>query len=209
MGITTTQPVGRPPSVSRSDVVECATRVVRIDGYDALSMRRLGRELGVDAMVPYRLFPSKDALLDVVYDHVVTDSEPQPSGDPVSDVITAFANFWRDLVDHPGLLPLVTPRMMATRAAMAPFEWVMVRLTTAGLTRDRAIVWYTTLLGHVLGTAAIHPDVQQRSERIDPRSLPPHRYPTISGLDTDIDHDRLYEDGLRRLEDAIRREAEG
>lgn len=201
---STLRPVGRPASVSRAEIVAKAEALVRSEGFDALSMRRLGRELGVDPMVPYRIFPSKDKLLDAVYDNVVSRAEPGASGDPITDVIAGYRNFWRDLIENPGLIPLTTPRMLATKAAMAPFEWVMERLVAAGLDVEAALLWYTTLLSYTLGAASIHPDVQQRAKRVDLGQLDPRLYPTVSDLAGKADHDRLYREGLIAMERQIR-----
>ncbi|WP_421845247.1 TetR/AcrR family transcriptional regulator [Mycobacterium sp.] len=195
---------GRPATVDSDDVLRAAVRLVRSEGFAALSMRRLGSELGVDAMVAYRLFASKETLLDAAYRYIVAASEPVSSGDPITDVMVAFGNFWHDLVEHPGLVPLMTPRMLATEAAMEPFEWVMARLVDAGLTVDTALTWYTTLLSFVLGSVAIHPNVQQRQNRIDPNALPSKLYPIISAIDRPIDHEHLFTTGLERLELRIR-----
>lgn len=200
------KPVGRPPSVTRQEVTEKAADIVRSGGFDALSMRRLGRELGVDPMVPYRIFPTKDKLLDAVYDSVVSRAEPEASDDPIADVIAGYRNFRNDLVENPGLLPLTTPRMLATKAAMAPFEWVMEKLVATGFGLENALVWYSTLLGFTLGSAAIHPRVQQREQRLDVNELDPYRYPTVQGLGAMIDHDDLFEAGLGNLEKQIRRD---
>lgn len=55
---------GRYGRLSRDRVLATALEVVDRDGLSGLSMRRLGAELGVEAMALYRYAPSKDALLD-------------------------------------------------------------------------------------------------------------------------------------------------
>lgn len=55
---------GRYGRLSRDRVLASALDVVDRDGLSGLSMRKLGAELGVEAMALYRYAPSKDALLD-------------------------------------------------------------------------------------------------------------------------------------------------
>src|SRR5258706_15861472 len=55
---------GRRGRLSRERVLATALEVVDREGLSALSMRRLGAELGVEAMALYRYADSKDALLD-------------------------------------------------------------------------------------------------------------------------------------------------
>ncbi|NUK28131.1 TetR/AcrR family transcriptional regulator [Streptomyces lunaelactis] len=55
---------GRYGRLSRERVLAAALELVDREGLSALSMRRVGAELGVEAMALYRYAPSKDALLD-------------------------------------------------------------------------------------------------------------------------------------------------
>lgn len=197
--------VGRPAAVDRVEVVTAATTLLRDDGFSGLTMRRLGDTLGVDPMVAYRLFDSKDDLLDGVYHQVVLDSEPPASDDPITDVIAGFRNFRTELVENPGLVPVVTPRMLATKGAMIPFEWVMTRLVAAGFAPEAGLVWYTTLLSLTLGSASIHPAVQAREPRIDFDELDPNQYPTVATLNAP-DHDALFDIAIDRLEADMRSE---
>lgn len=56
----------RDTLLSRERVAEAALRLIDRDGLERLSMRRLGAELGVDAMMVYRFFANKAAVLDGV-----------------------------------------------------------------------------------------------------------------------------------------------
>ncbi|MER6347150.1 TetR/AcrR family transcriptional regulator C-terminal domain-containing protein [Streptomyces sp. NPDC001595] len=55
---------GRYGRLSRERVLASALEIVDRDGLSGLSMRRLGAELGVEAMALYRYASGKDALLD-------------------------------------------------------------------------------------------------------------------------------------------------
>ena len=56
----------RPAGLSEAQIIEAALRVIRKDGVDGLSMRRLSKELGVTPMAPYYYVSDKQALLDLV-----------------------------------------------------------------------------------------------------------------------------------------------
>ncbi|WP_253783204.1 TetR/AcrR family transcriptional regulator [Nocardia amikacinitolerans] len=56
--------------LTRDRVLDAAIRVADRDGAEAISMRRVARELGVEAMSLYNHVPNKDALLDGVVDAV-------------------------------------------------------------------------------------------------------------------------------------------
>ena len=44
---------GKPPVLTEDQIVDAALNVIRDEGLDALSMRRLSRELGRSAMAAY------------------------------------------------------------------------------------------------------------------------------------------------------------
>ena len=61
---------GRASSLSRESIVEAALDLMDREGAGALTLRRLGSELGVDATAFYRHFPDKDSLVLAIGDHV-------------------------------------------------------------------------------------------------------------------------------------------
>lgn len=73
---TAATPRGRPARLSRERIVATAVGLADDEGLDAVSMRRLGQELGVDPMSLYRYVDGKDALLDAMTDAVVAQVEP-------------------------------------------------------------------------------------------------------------------------------------
>ena len=100
---------GRAP-LSRNRIVDAAMCYVDANCLDDLSMRRLGGELGVEAMSLYRYFPSKAALLDGVVCHAL-DLLELPASNPTEDWerdVRAYARSFRQLArQHPRLMPLL------------------------------------------------------------------------------------------------------
>ena len=64
--------------LSRRRVLEAAVRFADREGLEALSMRRLGAELGVEAMSLYNHVPNKDALLDGMVEVLLGELEVPP-----------------------------------------------------------------------------------------------------------------------------------
>src|SRR3954471_2300249 len=79
--MTTPEPAtdGRA-QLSRERVLETAVAFADRHGLDALSMRKLGQELGASAMSAYHYFANKEQLLDGMVDVVFSEIEP-PSPD--------------------------------------------------------------------------------------------------------------------------------
>lgn len=67
--------------MTREPIVDAALRIADSEGADAVSMRRVARELGVGTMTLYTHVKGKSELLDLMYEHVAHDvfiAEPLP-----------------------------------------------------------------------------------------------------------------------------------
>jgi AcrR family transcriptional regulator len=99
------QPPRRDRGLSRDQIVSTAIAVADAEGPDAISMRRIARELGAGVMSLYWHVESKEELLDLMLESIETEIEvPEPSGDWRAD-LGAFAH--------------------RTRAAMSRHRWAM------------------------------------------------------------------------------------
>src|SRR3954449_10245853 len=100
---------GTRQPLSRDRIIAAATGYVDANCLDDLSMRRLGSELGVEAMSLYRYFPSKAALLDGVVCNALTDLDlpKERSGEWEADVRAYARSFRRLSRAHPRLMPLL------------------------------------------------------------------------------------------------------
>lgn len=68
---------GREP-LTRERIARAALGILDSEGMDALTMRRLGDELGVEAMSLYHHFSGKDAILDAVCELLVAETAADP-----------------------------------------------------------------------------------------------------------------------------------
>jgi AcrR family transcriptional regulator len=55
-------------NATSQQIYQCALRILEADGPQAVSMRRVAKEVGITAMAIYHHFPSREALLDAVVD---------------------------------------------------------------------------------------------------------------------------------------------
>src|SRR5258708_38056198 len=111
--------------LTRLRIAQAATAIVDRDGLEALSMRRLGGELGVEGMAVYRHFPTKAAVLAGIVEVLLAELViPPPSDVPWQAVFREVAGASRALLLRPphavplfAALPLTDPS--AARAAGA------------------------------------------------------------------------------------------
>lgn len=148
-------PVERTP-LSRDRIVAAALRLIDERGLEQLSMRRLGADLGVEAMSLYKYVASKDALLDGVRELLLAEFESAlaaASGDGWADDLRSFARRFRELGRaHPEAFSLLARG--ADRAYVAGrgiAEAGLQGLLAAGFDRAIAIYALRTVVRYVLG----------------------------------------------------------
>jgi AcrR family transcriptional regulator len=82
-----TQPPRRDRGLSRDEIVSAAIAVADAEGPDAISMRRIARELNAGAMSLYWYVASKEELLELMLDAIEAEIEvPDASGDWRADL---------------------------------------------------------------------------------------------------------------------------
>src|SRR5215218_10640833 len=107
--------------LSRGRILGAALRVVDEEGMGALSMRRLGAELGVNPMSIYHHLPGKGAVISGLVELVFSGMRGRYSdGSPWQDQVRVWAETYRDLVrSHPNLvLEIVSSAAAVTEAVL-------------------------------------------------------------------------------------------
>lgn len=144
--------------LSRERIVSAALELVDRDGLPALSMRRLGAELGVDPMAVYHYLPNKDALLDAIVEAVMADIDlgmDDPAA-PAEERIMGAARGYRDvMLAHRNAIPIVLNRGPRTPGAMRPVELLVGILRDAGLTPSQAMAGMNAIAAAVRGVVAM------------------------------------------------------
>ena len=142
---------GRAP-LSRPAVLSAALRIVDQHGVDALSMRRLGKELGVEAMSLYNHVPNKAALLDGLIERVINEVEQPPADASWEDQVREMARSYRRLAHaHPHVVPLIAMRPFNTITALKPVERAFDIFCAAGFDDAAALHAFRTLAGFATG----------------------------------------------------------
>lgn len=139
--------------LSRERILAAAIDFVDRNCLDELSMRKLGAQLGVEAMSLYRYFPSKDQLLEGVVDALTEQLRLPPADEDWRAAIREFARSFRTLGQaHPRALPLLmrgSPRSASLRKRSDAIESVLARAGFDDASRLRA---QCAVMGYVLGS---------------------------------------------------------
>jgi AcrR family transcriptional regulator len=144
----------RPSRLSRGAVLAAALAIIDRDGLQALTMRRLGKELGVEAMSLYHHVGSKDDLLDGIVDLVLEAVDlPRPDLD-WPDWARQFTRAYRRIaLEHPHVFPLIALRPLTTPQALRPVEMSLEVLHRAGFDGRHALAAFQTLANFTSGFA--------------------------------------------------------
>ena len=154
--------------LSRDLIVDAAMAIIDKEGVDALSMRKLGARLKVEAMSLYHHVANKDALLDLVVERFVMKAAtaPEARSGNWQDRLRGFTrHFYETLISSPRLLPLLTTHSPRSATAMAEFTGAIGALVETGFASVEAYCIINSLslmaYGHALAMAE-HP-IQKRA----------------------------------------------
>jgi TetR/AcrR family tetracycline transcriptional repressor len=210
---------GRPragqEALSRGRILDAALRLVDEEGMGALSMRRLGAELGVNPMSIYHHLPGKGAVISGLVELVFSGMRVRYSdGSPWQDQVRAWAETYRDLVrSHPNLvLEIVSSAAAVTEAVLLVNEPLYAALDEAGLPPAEVVVVADSVVDFVHGFAIAegaqppgHPfDRRELLERLETGAanvLPTMRrvFRALTADEARYDFDRGFDAGLSIL----------
>jgi AcrR family transcriptional regulator len=202
-----------PARLDRRRVLEAALVLVDREGLEALTMRRLGTELGVDPMTVHHHVQSKDRLLDGIAELLWEEvALPDGPGDP-ADALRGLARSLRDLFRrHPQAAPLILRCSRLPRSELELFRTYLDVLDAAGVREPAAILrpvlsyaaGYGNAERSMLGVQCEPAETKTMSERelllylgqALPPATPPELASAAVAVIADCDSDRCFEEGL-------------
>jgi AcrR family transcriptional regulator len=193
---------GRQP-LSRRRVLEEAVRFVDREGLEALTMRKLGAELGVEAMSLYNHVPNKSALLDGMVEVLLGELEiPSENYGWEERIREGYRAFRRLAHEHPNVFPLMVTRPPDTMDGVWLVEESLKTLEDAGFDKETGLHAFRALSSYTFGYAmaelrgfALEPDGSLPGAR----RLSSQEFPRLSELSSslgEVDHDAEFEFGL-------------
>ncbi|WP_152189739.1 TetR/AcrR family transcriptional regulator [Georgenia satyanarayanai] len=214
--------------LDRDRVVATAIELVEADGLNALSMRRLGAAMGVEAMALYRYVDGREDLLEAVVEEVTSkveraaDMDIGPHGGWQA-YLQRVAHTVRDLAfAHPQVFPLVATRHPAAPWLRPPLrnldvvEDFLATLSAAGFSEDQAVTAYRAftsfLLGQLLLTvtqrgaqATTEEVIDEGDASVTHSDISAEEFPTITRLRAKLSVDHSDEEFEEALEQLLRR----
>lgn len=188
-------PGGKQP-LSRELVLSTALELVDSKGLEALTMRRLGQELGRDPMSLYRYAANRAALLDGVTELVLNELAIFPDDKDWQTQLRRIAHDLRLLaLRHPNVVPLLVTRPLSTPlglrplGTLRPLEQILSLLIDAGFAPEDALhvyrAYYGFLYGHILNELQeliVDPEENEALLRLGLHRLPAKDFPHLRAL---------------------------
>jgi TetR/AcrR family tetracycline transcriptional repressor len=152
-------------TLTEGQIVEAALRVIRADGLDGLTMRRLSRELGVSAMAAYHYVANKQELLDLVAARALADiTMPRADLSWPARLRILIDRIDAELRHYRGVEEVLLERMHSTQRHV--MRAMMELFAEAGFDDDGIVMAYATVHTYLFGryrvTLAGPPDVDPR-----------------------------------------------
>jgi AcrR family transcriptional regulator len=165
--IRTPDPAGGIPSVpappsldqsrreplTRDRIVRAALRIMDEEGLDAVSMRRVGRELGVEAMSLYNHVRDKEDILDGICEQVLSEFRV-PHADQWTEAARLAAREYRRLLRaHPTVITLMTERKrpFTNSDSLRAYEFALGVFRSSGLSEADSVKAFHAFGGFILG----------------------------------------------------------
>ena len=140
--------------LNRERVLRAALVLADTSGIDSLTMRNLGRELGVEAMSVYNHVANKNDILDGIVDLVFSEIELPPEGAEWKPAMRNRAiSAHEALLRHPWAASLMQSRTKPGPATLRHHDTVLATLRKAGFTVVMAAHAFSVIDGYVYGFA--------------------------------------------------------
>ena len=204
--------------LNRERVLLAALALADENGIESLSMRRLGEELGVEAMSLYKHAANKDAILDGIVDLVASEIElPAIGGDWKMAMRRRATSAHEVLLRHPWATMLIVSRTNIGPAMLRYVDATIGCLREAGFSYAMADHAWNAIDSHVYGFTLqklnfpFQPNEYAQAAKAFLPLIPADRFPYLNGMSQQViggSHDGLQDlqfglelilDGLERI----------
>lgn len=184
--------------------------LLREDGLDAVSMRRVADRLGVAPNSIYAHVADKAALVDELIDAMLAGVLTPTDDGWRARIERVMRDSRRELLRHPDLVPFALVRQSVGPNALRLGEVTLGALREAGLDGPAAVTGLQVLLVHTIGSAAFETGRAQDPEPAARRRRGRERAAEFGGVTAELSEpisrwsgDEVFERGLGWLLDGL------
>src|SRR5579872_3215856 len=137
--------------LSRDRILAAGVAIADADGIDALSMRKLGQQLGFEAMSLYNHVANKNDLLDGMLDLVLAEMEPPAADGGLAAIRASALSAHAALRRHPWAAHLLMAPARVRPARLAFMNGLLAALRNAGFSAETTYHAYHVIDAHIIG----------------------------------------------------------
>lgn len=198
--------------LSPESIVDAAIALIEREGCAALTMRRLGSELDVEAMSLYHHFANRERLLRGIADRLLEPLGELALDGGWRDPCLRFGRALREIAAaRPAAFRLVGLQPFDTPASLRAVERLLGALVGHGLAPADALAIYRAVASYTRGYALAEAtgftiDAAAPERRAQLAALPADRFPILAGRTDELaalDPAVGFERGLRALLDGL------
>ncbi|MEV0619104.1 TetR/AcrR family transcriptional regulator [Nonomuraea sp. NPDC050404] len=181
---------GRPPRISRAEIVAAANKVIEEDGVAGLTMRRLAREVGSTAMALYHHVRDKEELLLLLLDDYAAGlARPELPSEPYERMVAAALAMREAVAGCPWAVDVLRADDLLSVGALWYPEQIVDAAIRAGLGEEDAVDAYRIIWHYTAGEIAARAAARGRRaeggptyrDRVFPE-LDAAEFPRLSGV---------------------------
>ena len=195
--------------LTKDTIVDAALAIVERETMEALSMRRVARELGRAPMSLYRHVGDIDELTELVMARLIADVNPIDHAEDWRRTLR------RVFVRYPGIVEVAMASGIRTDTMLQVLNTIMGAFLTAGLTPEQAVQAHRVLFSTILGDTLMQRSADevlgatpeaQRTFMDQLTSAADERFPNlraVAGVWPDVDGDQVFAFAIDRVLDGI------
>lgn len=166
--------------LTRTEILDVALSVMDGGGAEALSLRRLGQELGVTARTLYGYFDSKEQLESALISRAIPMPPVVPRGDGSREeaLFSYLLDVHDAIVRHPGVAQLFIARSTSDPVTNRVREYLLTLLLDGDVEVPEAVAAVGILSRYLLGCFTIAVGRAGPAQRID-ETLPGDEFPLL------------------------------
>jgi AcrR family transcriptional regulator len=218
--VTTSKDTTQRRPLTRERVLRAAVDLADREGLDALTMRRLGAELGVEAMSLYKHVRNKDGILDGIVDLVIAEIDiPSERTDWKEAMRRRAISARHVLCRHSWAIGLLEARGSTGPTVRQYLDAILGNLRSAGFSTENAVHAFWLLdcyvYGHVIQETSLRSSTTKEttaSAESVPEQVSTNQYRHLVEIEerarqSEYSIDREFEFGLDLILDALDRTA--
>jgi AcrR family transcriptional regulator len=143
----------RRDPLTRQRVIRAALEIMDREGLEAVTMRRIGRELGVEAMSLYNHVRDKEDILDGICEEVLAEFQLPQVDDWVEAARLGAHEYRRLLLAHPNVITLMSERKgpFTNPDSLRAYEFALDLFRSVGLSKEDSVKAFHAFGGYILG----------------------------------------------------------